>query len=145
MARAEALLKEAKERVRLIREETIPNAMAELCITRLDLADGQVLTISQEVYASIPADKTTEAFEWLCKNGHGGLIKTAVTTQYGKGERDVAEALAIELCGRGLNTDLSEKVHPSTLKAFLKEQIRDGKPCPMDLFGARPVIIAKIK
>ncbi len=141
----EAALKLAKEKARILREETIPNAMLELGITRLDLDGGQTLTMTQEVYASIPADQTTAAFEWLNKNGHGGLIKTEVKTLYGKGERKLAEKLAIQLCNKGLNTTFNESVHPQTLKAFLKEQIREGKKCPLDLFGARPVMTTKIK
>ena len=30
------------------------------------------------------------------------------------------------------------------LKAFLREQIKDAKPVPLELFGARPVWEAKI-
>ena len=142
---AETKLKELKEKARCLREETIPNAMAELTITKLALDSGQELTVTQEVYAAIPANKTTEAFEWLNNNGFGGIIKTEVKTIYGKGERGKAEKLATKLCNEGLNAAFKESVHPSTLKAFLKEQIRDGNPCPLDLFGARPVMIAKIK
>lgn len=145
VVKVEADLKLAKEKSRTLREETIPNAMTELGLTSLTLDSGQKLTISQEVYASIPADKLTDAFAWLNEHGFGGLIKTEVKTIYGKGERDVAYALMVELCDRGLSAQFKENIHPSTLKAFLKEQIRDGNPCPMDLFGARPVMTAKIK
>lgn len=145
MVKAEEALKAAKERSRVLREETIPNMMLELSIKDLTLDSGQKLTLSQEVYASIPVDKADAAFSWLNKHGFGGIIKTEVKTEYGKGERALAEKLAIELCDRGLNTIFKESVHTSTLKAFLKEQIRDGKKCPMDLFGARPVMVAKIK
>jgi hypothetical protein len=142
---AESALKHAKELARILREETIPSAMQELGIEKLELSTGQKITISQEVYASIPAAGKDEAHRWLENNGFGGLIKVGVTTQYGKGERAEALTLFNELHGRGLSAKLDESVHPQTLKAFLKEQISSGNNVPLELFGARPVWTAKIK
>lgn len=141
----EAALKLVKDKARTLREETIPNAMIELGLTSLTLDNGQKVTIAQAVYASIPADQAAAAFEWLNKNGFGGLIKTEVIIAYGKGDRELAYAYSTELCKKGINATFKENVHPQTLKAFLKEQIRDAKPVPMELFGARPVMTAKIK
>lgn len=142
---AEAHWKVLKEKARTLREETIPNAMTELGLTSLTLENGQALSIKQEVYASISASQAPLAFDWLNENGFGGLIKTEVTTLYGKGERDAAQKLVAKLTNEGLNANFKESVHPSTLKAFLKEQIAEGNPCPLDLFGARPVMTTKIK
>lgn len=138
-------LKQVKEHARVLREETVPGMMQELGITSLTLSSGQKLTITQEVYASIPVERKTHAFQWLNANGHGGLIKTTVSTFYTKGQREIALALVNELEGRGLNAVFEEKVHPQTLKAFIKEQLRDAVPIPLDIFGARPVMTARIK
>ena len=142
---AETALKRTKEVARILREETIPSAMQELGIEKLALSTGQKITISQEVYASIPAASKDEAHRWLEANGFGGLIKVGVTTQYGKGERDEALQLFSELQGRGLSAKFDESVHAQTLKAFLREQISSGNNVPLELFGARPVWTAKIK
>lgn len=145
MQRVIEVLKEATERTRILREETIPNAMQELGIQSLTLSSGQILTIKQEVYASIPKANEYEAFQWLNNNGFGGLIKTEVKTSYGKGEHDIAASLYQELIDRGLDAKFKEGVHHSTLKAWLKEQLSEGNNVPMDLFGARPVMTARIK
>ena len=142
---AEKALKHTKEGARILREETIPSAMQELGIEKLELSTGQKITIAQEVYASIPASSKDEAHRWLEANGFGGLIKVGVTTQYGKGERDEALQLFSELQVRGLNAKFDEGVHAQTLKAFLREQISSGNNMPLELFGARPVWTAKIK
>lgn len=142
---AEKALKHTKEGARILREETIPSAMQELGIEKLELSTGQKITIAQEVYASIPASSKDEAHRWLEANGFGGLIKVGVTTQYGKGERDEALQLFSELQVRGLNAKFDESVHAQTLKAFLREQISSGNKVPLELFGARPVWTAKIK
>ena len=141
----EASLKEAKEKARRLREETIPAAMQELGIDKLELNTGEKISVSQEVYASIPNEHRDDAFRWLNDNGFGGLIKVGVSSSYGKGEQSKAMELFQELQERGLNAKFDEGVHPQTLKAILKEQISTGANVPLDLFGARPVWTAKIK
>ncbi len=75
----EASLKEAKEKARRLREETIPAAMQELGIDKLELNTGEKISVSQEVYASIPNEHKDQAFRWLNDNGFGGLIKVGVS------------------------------------------------------------------
>lgn len=141
----EEKLKQAKEHARTLREETIPSAMQELGLESLSLSTGQKLSVVQEVYASIPANNKSAAYQWLDSNGFGGLIKVEVSTKFAKGEKDAAVELYKELSERGLEMDLEESVHAQTLKAFLKEQLAKGNAeLPLDLFGARPVWCAKI-
>lgn len=141
---AEVNLKDAKERARVLREETIPSAMQELGLEELKLDTGQKLSVKQDVYASIPSDKKEEAYQWLDTNGFGGLIKVEVKTDYPKGEAQAALQLFAELQERGLNAQYGQNVHAQTLKAFLREQIAAGSNVPLDLFGARPVWTAKL-
>lgn len=141
---AEANLKEAKERARILREETIPSAMQELGLEEIKLDTGQKLSVKQDVYAAIPAAQKEQAFTWLEQNGFGGLIKVEVTADYRKGEADAAMQLFAELQERGLQVEFGQSVHAQTLKAFLREQLANGTNVPLDLFGARPVWTAKI-
>lgn len=136
---AEKVLKQKKERARILREETIPYALMELGIQKLTLTTGQKLGIKQEVYASIPDTNKAEAFDWLNKHGFGGLIKTSVTTLFAKGEVEKALAFCKELEANGMDAAFDESIHAQTLKAFLREQISKGKDIPLDMFGARPV------
>lgn len=142
--RHEANLKEAKERARALREETIPSAMQELGLSELKLETGQKLSIKQDVYAAIPSESKDAAYGWLDTNGFGGLIKVEVVANYSKGEAAAALQLQQELVERGLSARCEQSVHSQTLKAFLREQIADGANVPLDLFGARPVWVAKI-
>jgi hypothetical protein len=137
-------LKAEKENLRAIREEQIPMAMKELEIESFTLESGEKLRVSQEVYVQIPSENKKEAYAWLEEHGFGGVIKLSLGVEYGKGEKESAIALWRELESRGINSDLSEAVHPQTLKALLKEQIGIGTSVPLDLFGARPVFVAKI-
>ena len=141
----EAALKKTKEDARKLREEIIPCALQELGLTKLVLDSGEAITLSQEVYASIPAQSKNYAFDWLTDNGFGGLIKVDVITSFSKGEYQQAYTLNGDLNGRGLCSKVTQTVHPQTLKAFLKEQIAKGAPVPLDLFGAMPVFKVNIK
>lgn len=143
---AEQALKDAKERARVLREETIPSVMQELGLKDLTLDTGQKLKVQQEVYASIPASEKPRAYAWLTDNGFGGLLKTTLTIEFGRGERDKAlEYVQVLHDEHGLSASFEEGVHAQTLKAFLKEQISAGRAdLPLEIFGARPVWAAKI-
>jgi hypothetical protein len=136
---ADIALTKAKDHARRLREETIPAAMQELGLTQLTLTTGEKLTIKPEVYASIPEANQVAALKWLEDHGFGGLIKVTVAAQYGRGEAAVAQELAAELAERGIVVDFDQTVHPQTLKAFLREQLAEGKDIPLELFGCRPV------
>ena len=46
---------------------------------------------------------------------------------------------------RGFDPTTKTHVHPSTLKAFVKERLEDGKPLDLDLFGAFITNAAQIR
>lgn len=133
--------KELKKRADQIRCVDIPMAMAEMGYAETKLTNGMKISVKKEVYARAP---TPEALEWLEKNNFGGLIKNEVTISFGKGEDEKATVLKKELEARALSVDSKRTVHSSTMKAFIKEQLEEGKNFPMELFGAIAVDEAKI-
>lgn len=144
VSKVEQKLKDAKEHARVLREETIPSVMQELGLESLTLDTGQKLKVAQDVYASIPTENKTRAYDWLGENGFGGLIKVNVEVQFSKGEQEKAIELYKKLAEEMPNVTCEQSVHAMTLKAFLKEQLAQGSNIPLDLFGARPVFVAKI-
>lgn len=144
---ADKALKKAKENERRLREESIPLFMLEIEAKELTLQNGDKVSVKSDVYASVPEANKQAVFSWLEKHEFDGIIKTEVAVQFGKGEIDKAKALMARIMeneDEGLVPTLSESVHPQTLKAFLREQIAKGTDIPLDLFGARPVEVAKI-
>jgi hypothetical protein len=138
-------LKKAKEESRRLREEIIPCALQELGLTKLVLDTGETITLSQDVYASIPQEKKQKAFSWLTEMGFSGLIKIDVITSFSKGQYHQAKDFHDKLYAKGIASKLSQTVHPQTLKAFLKEQMAKGADVPLDFFGATSVFKTKIK
>ncbi len=130
-----AELKKAQQDLAHVSGEALPAALAEHGLTELKMADGSKVTISTVISANISKERSEAAHEWLRDNGFGDLIKNTVAVNFGKGEDDKAVELVKELENEGFAVDQKEAVHPSTLKAFCKEQIEKGKEIPSELFG----------
>jgi len=147
MAEVEEELSILKADVLKIEREDMPNLMAEVGLQEIKLTNGSVITIKEDVDARISDVNRPAAYDWLLRNGYGGIIKTVVSVQFGKGEHDNAEAatrtLQNEFSDRPVA--LEETVHPMTLKAFVKERMTSGDPVPMDLFGVYAYSKAVIK
>ena len=47
----------------------------------------------------------------------------------------MAQSVIQDAQEKGYNVKQKQAVHASTLKAFVKEQIQDGKQVPNDMFG----------
>ena len=141
---AEMHLKTLKQEKHKLSVENIPALMDEMGVERLDV-DGMTVERRMIVAASIPAANKEQAFEWLRSNGLDDIIKNDVTCSFGKGEDNVAGDVIGILRDRGFDPMTKTHVHPSTLKAFVKERITDGKPIDLDLFGAFISTTAVIK
>ena len=130
-----AELKRAQLDLAHISGEALPSLLAEHGLSELRMADGSKITVATVISASISKDRLNDAHGWLRHNGFGDLIKNTVAVTFGKGEDEKAQALVEELSENGLSVDQKEAVHPSTLKAFCKEQIEKGTEIPSELFG----------
>lgn len=146
--RAEAELEGLKKRRRAITENEIPDVMARVGTTELKLANGYKVSVKDEVRASLPKDERRPlAFAWLEDNGNGGLIDRAFKIRFPREEEAWADKFERDLAKRKrpLDVERTKDVHHQRLLGFLREQLRDGKVVPMDLFGAFIQRIAAIK
>ena len=142
---AEAALKAAKDRLNRLQLEDVPQLMIEVGVVDFVTDDGYHVTLSEEVKASITNANAPGAHKWLTDNGFGGLIKTFVGVPFAASERDSALALREQLEADKYDPELTERVHPSTLKAFVKERLEAGDEIPFDLFSIHPFNKAKLK
>jgi hypothetical protein len=63
------------------------------------------------------------------------VIKNNVTVTFGRSEDDRAKELIDLVQQKGHSYKQAEKVEPMTLKAFVREQIQNGRMVPSDIFG----------
>ncbi len=141
---AEEHIKELKSQKQTLSLDSIPALMDEMGVDRVDV-DGLAVSRKLIVYASIPKDRKEEAFSWLRENNCDDIIKNDVTCSFGKGEDNVAGDVVGLLEDKGFNPQTKTHVHPSTLKAFVKERVTGGKPIDLDMFGAFVNNAAEIK
>jgi len=132
---AETHLKSLKQEKHKLSVENIPALMDEMGVERLDV-DGMTVERKMIVAASIPVGNKEQAFDWLRSNGLDDIIKNDITCSFGKGEDNVAGDVIGILRDKGFDPKTKTHVHPSTLRAFVRERIVDGKPIDLDLFGA---------
>ena len=128
-------IKTLKETETTLSEQTIPDLMHRAGIASIKLDDGTKVEVKPFYSAKIPISRTEEAFTWLRDNGHGDLIKNNVMVTFQRKQDNEAKSLVAELRDKGHNVKQAEKVEPMTLKAFVKEQIQEGKNVPSDVFG----------
>ena len=132
----ETMLGELKERMRKLTDEIIPAALAEKGMSKFTMVDGSEVEVKPYYSASISADNRGPAFSWLRDNGYGDIIKNIVSTQFGRGEDELARDFITMARQQGFLVDQNEKVEPMTLKAWVRERVERGEEFPTELFGA---------
>lgn len=145
IAQIEEDLARAKEEYRRLMESDLPQAMTEIHATRITTSDGSEVEVATDVHASIPKAFIAEAYKWLRRNNAGDIIKNEVTARFGRGEEAEAEAAFIWMENHGMAPFRKESIHPSTLKAFVREKIEAQQEIPMELFGVHISTVAKIR
>lgn len=135
VAEHEELAKQAKVEYQRIVRELIPAEMERMGLDRVDV-DGNSVSIKPFVYATIPESRKEEAFNFLRSIGEDDIIKNEVKVTFGKGQDNRAGALFGELQSQGLDPEQRQAVHPSTLKAWIKDRMAAGKEIDLEMFGA---------
>ena len=135
VAELEADLKAKKEELRLTSEQELPDAMQAAGLTQIKLNSGENISINEFYNAHISKANQENSYEWLTANGHEGLIKNEVLLKFGREESLVVDETVSALQARGLSPQVRQSVHPSTLKAFVKEQFTSGNDIPTEPFG----------
>jgi len=138
----ESDLEAAQKELSRINMVEIPDLMAEIQSDHFSYS-GWDVRVEDFVRGSLPKepDKRQLAIDTLVGYGAEGLIKTEVTTSFGRSEYDTAKSLAERLEGEGFPVSLGSSVHASTLAAFVRSRIRNGEPVEAEKLG---IYVAKI-
>ena len=135
IASSEKHTKYLKEKAKQLSNFDIPKMMQEMNVTKLKLKDGASIEVTNFYSARIVPDKQEEAFNWLREHGLGDIIKNDVTVTFGMSEDNKAMAYATLAKGQGYEPVQKIGVHPSTLKAVVRERTESGQDLPADLFN----------
>jgi hypothetical protein len=142
-------LTEMNQELTQLAEVDIPSLMNEVGLALLRLKSGDEIEIKTETYASIAEKNWPKVMAWLKKNNFDGIVKDEIKIVLGKGMSKEAEKImaVLEKATKKMSVDPQEKksIHAGTLKAFVKERIKEGKKFPRVIFGVHEKDIAKIK
>lgn len=139
------LLEEQNDKIKLLAEVRIPALMEEMQITEIKLDTGHKVKMKRDWQAHLSEANRQAGCDFMVKGGFADLIKNEVSLKFGKGEEDALAAVKAVLADGGFTYTLKESIHPSTLKAFVKERMESGEEFPGELFGAHLVKKAEIK
>jgi hypothetical protein len=137
-------LKNMKAAERKINQVEIPQLMDSLGFESITV-DGRKVAVKDNVQISIPAALKPEAYSWMDKNGHGDLIKIALSAKFQRGEKDMADEAFNALLDVGASPTQSEAVHPGTLKAWARVELEQGHSLPQQFFKVHVVKLTTVK
>jgi hypothetical protein len=130
----EAQLKAAKERRDQLEVSHIPQLMSDLGINEITMRDGRTISIKPQYFGSVAQTRMAQAVQWLEARSMDGIVdrKLEVT--------DWDAALLTLLAERQIDHSVKQSIHPSRLRAFVKERIEANDPdFPRELFAASVV------
>lgn len=140
-----AKIKQAEDR---LLNKDIPDLLAKMRLDDCTTKSGIKIKVKREIKATLPGHDRVEdrlnAFRWLVEQGHGGVIKNNVTVALDRGADERADALVVELRGKGFDVEAKKDVHVSTLGALVRELMAAGKIVPTDCFNIFDMRIAKL-
>ena len=131
----EGFLSRAKEDLRVISQETIPELMFQMNCKTHELLDGSKIEVKPFYSAKIEPENKEAAFKWLHDTNNEDIIKNEVIASFTKGEDEKAVKATELLIKEGYDVMKKESVHHSTLKAFVKKEIENGVNIPYSTFG----------
>jgi len=131
----EKLLSQLKKDLAYVQTKKLPDALTSLGLAGVPMADGSSVEIKPFVSASISKANKEEAHKWLEDNNHGDLIKHVLSINVGR-DKEKEKAVVEALATLAIIPDDTESVHGGTLKVWVREQVEEGKPIPLELFGA---------
>jgi hypothetical protein len=126
----------------------IPEQMANMRLDKCTTSSGIEVVIKRDIRGTMPGrdrvDARQASLRWLIDSGNGGVIKNNVTVTLDRGEDDRADALVVELKGKGFDVENEKSVHASTLSALIRELIENGKVIPPGTVNVFDQRVAKL-
>lgn len=145
VAQAEKALKAAQQKRDQLATQTIPDAMDAAGVKTFETPGGIKMTHERKIRGGVIADVKDAAFEWLVKNGHGGIVKNELVVNLGKD----SDALAAELEGDdrfdGKDVKTKRSVHHANMDSWMQAMLSAGTVPPADLFRHYEQRTVKIK
>ena len=146
ISQIEESLKDANARRHNLRSDIIPTLMTELGFTEV-VKGKKKIKLTEWVSGNLPKDDLVarkKAIKWLEEHDGDHLLKSQVSIDFPKSQREDAKQVFDNLEKDGHPVTLSETAHPSSLHAYIRQRMRDGESVDADTLGLDVGIIAKV-
>lgn len=143
---AETALADLKKQRENLTRNILPEMMRTAGITDCRTGAGRKVALREFHVGRITEATAREAFAWLDANNCGGIAKDTVKIELGRGMDEVASKVMAEMHELGVVAERKRAIHPSTLNAFVSEQMKDHPDTfPQHLFGVTAIAEVTIK
>lgn len=135
VALAEAQLDTAKEVLRKLQEEVIPNALDSAGLSELRMSKtGMVVFVKEDLRCGVPKDeiKAGKCFQFLTEHGGKDIIKNQVTIPE-INNQVINDNLLDKLSALEIYYENDRTVNTNTLKAWFREQLGMKAGCHQTL------------
>jgi hypothetical protein len=133
---AEEALRQAKQHLKTLQEDVMPELMAAAGQEELTTIDGLKVSITDMVRGQPTKEKEREAFKWLRDGGNGGIIKSEINVDLGKAKEEEIKKAVDALRAAGLTKAFhKQSVHWQTLGSLVREKLSKGEDVPLELLG----------
>ena len=140
----ESKLKVQINNLKDLEESKIPDLFDELGLKEITTEDGKKVKVDTVTHISITRENQREAYAWMRENGFGDMIKEEAKIHLIHGAESEKTDLCDWLQERGFTFGVDQTIHPSTLKAWGRRQVAEGKELP-ELFSQFTQRITRVK
>lgn len=129
-------LKYVEQRIKDLSTRSIPDLMQTINLTELRLTDGRKIAVRPDIVASVSKERMPQVLEWLHAHNAQAIAKQKLMVDINNLTETERAALTQAVENLGARPTIDASIHPSTLRAFVKEQLEQGTPdFPRELFG----------
>jgi hypothetical protein len=126
VARVEAELKKANEKLKDIAERLLPEAMDAARQKDITTTTNIRVKVENKVRASISEAKRGPAFKWLRENDHGSMIKTALSVPFEPGRDPAALGLRLILLHISQSSKIADDLQDALLDYEPMEEAKEN-------------------
>ena len=131
----EKALKEAQNALEHLQKTVLVDLMETAGQKKLTTIDGFEVEVIPMMRGTPSKDNQPKAYAWLRENKHGGIIKSEVVADCGKGDPEKIKKAMAALAKLKITAKAKESVHHQTLSALVRELLARGDAVPLELLG----------
>jgi len=118
-----------------ITHQQLPEMMSQAGLQDYTMASGKKVQMKKIYQAKIKEEHSTAAYGWLRNNSAMDIVKKQISIEFSPTDHENIDRAVALLQENNIPFSITQGVHPSTLKSFVKTCDEEGVDIPHDIFG----------